>query len=132
MGLKAERRSGEFRRRLAFRSEMMAFLQSVPGVAAVSTAGSLRRMRATVGDLDLLVAAVSSKPVIEAFVNHPDVLAVSGQGEVKASVEFTQGIRAQLWVHPPERWGTALHMPQAERSQRPPARTRSCARIIAF
>jgi DNA polymerase (family X) len=91
-----------------FAQEMLAFLKAIPGVVDASTAGSLRRMRATVGDIDLLVAAQDSRPVMEAFVNHPQVLAISGQGETKASVEFQHGIHAQLWVHPPERWGTAL------------------------
>ena len=45
---------------------------------------------------------------MQAFINHPEVLSVSGQGDTKASVEFNHSLRAQLWVHPPERWGTAL------------------------
>lgn len=91
-----------------FAQELFAYLGAVPGVARVSAAGSLRRMRATVGDLDILVAAIDSGPVMEAFTNHPQVISVSGKGSTKASVEFHNNIRAQLWVHPPERWGTAL------------------------
>ncbi|HLA99080.1 MAG TPA: DNA polymerase/3'-5' exonuclease PolX, partial [Anaerolineales bacterium] len=88
--------------------ELCAFLRTVPGVAAVEPAGSLRRMRATVGDLDILVAAQDSSPVMAAFVGRPDVARVLGHGETKSSVEFNHGLRAQLWVHPPERFGTAL------------------------
>ena len=88
--------------------ELCAFLRTVPGVAAVEPAGSLRRMRATVGDLDILVAADDSAPVMAAFVGRPDVARVLGHGETKSSVEFNHGLRAQLWVHPPERFGTAL------------------------
>lgn len=91
-----------------FAQELFTYLGAVPGVARVSAAGSLRRMRATVGDLDILVAAIDSGPVMEAFTNHPQVISVSGKGSTKASVEFHNNIRAQLWVHPPERWGTAL------------------------
>lgn len=87
---------------------LLSQLRQVPEVRAAETAGSLRRMRATVGDLDLLVAASDSRPVMDAFVNHPDVERVLGHGEIKSSVEFTSGLRAQLWVHPPERFGTAL------------------------
>ncbi len=47
-------------------------------------------------------------PVMQAFTGLPDVARVVGQGEVKASVEFSHNLRAQLWVHPPERFGTAL------------------------
>ena len=88
--------------------ELLAFLRAQPGVQAAEVAGSLRRMRPTVGDLDLLVAAADSEAVMQAFVSRPDVERVLGQGSTKASVEFTYGLRAQLWVHPPERFGTAL------------------------
>ncbi len=91
-----------------FAQEMLAFLRAVQGVVAAEAAGSLRRMRATVGDLDLLAAATDSAPVMEAFVEHPEVSRVLGQGATKSSVEYHHGLRAQLWVHPPERFGTAL------------------------
>src|SRR5512139_594818 len=88
--------------------ELMAFLRSQPGVQAVEAAGSLRRMRTTVGDIDLLVAGADSEAVMKAFVSRPDVERVLGQGSTKSSVEFTYGLRAQLWVHPLEHFGTAL------------------------
>jgi DNA polymerase (family 10) len=87
---------------------LLEMLRGLPGVTAAEAAGSLRRMRSTVGDLDLLAAAADSGPVMDAFVNHPQVSRVMGHGETKSSVEFTTGLRAQLWVHPPERFGTAL------------------------
>jgi DNA polymerase (family 10) len=65
-------------------------------------------MRSTVGDLDILVAARDSGPVMEAFTTLPGVVRVQGKGETKSSIEFGDGVRAQVWVHPPERFGTAL------------------------
>ncbi|GAB4444406.1 MAG: DNA polymerase/3'-5' exonuclease PolX [Anaerolineales bacterium] len=88
--------------------EIIRTLKGVKGVVAAEPAGSLRRMRSTVGDLDILVAAKESAPVMEAVVNLPGVSRVLGKGETKASIEFTDGVRAQVWVHPPERFGTAL------------------------
>jgi DNA polymerase (family 10) len=88
--------------------EIVRTLKGVRGVVAVEPAGSLRRMRSTVGDLDILVAAEDSAAVMEAFVHLPGVSRVLGKGETKASIEFTDGIRAQVWVHPPQRFGTAL------------------------
>jgi len=88
--------------------EIIGVLKGVKGVTAAEPAGSLRRMRSTVGDLDILVAAKDSSAVMEAFVNLKGVSRVLGRGETKASIEFTDGVRAQLWVHPPERFGTAL------------------------
>jgi len=88
--------------------EIIAQLKKVKGVVDAQPAGSLRRMRPTIGDLDIAVATKDSKPVMEAFVNLPRVLRVLGRGDTKASVEFTDGTRAQVWVHPPQEFGTAL------------------------
>src|SRR5581483_3885618 len=88
--------------------EIIAQLKKVKGVVAAEPAGSLRRMRSTIGDLDILVAAKDSKPVMEAFTKLPGVVRVLGKGETKSSIEFGDGVRAQVWVHPPEEFGTAL------------------------
>jgi DNA polymerase (family 10) len=88
--------------------EIIAALKQIEVVTAAEPAGSLRRMRPTVGDLDILVAAEESAPVMEAFTSLPGVMRVLGKGETKSSIEFTDGVRAQLWVHPPEKFGTAL------------------------
>ncbi len=91
-----------------FAHSQLAFLRGLPGVVAAEPAGSFRRMRDTIGDLDFLVAASDSTPVMEAFAQQPNVAHVEGFGSTKTSVEYTNGLRAQLWVHPPERFGTAL------------------------
>ena len=91
-----------------FAQEMLRYLKEAPGVVYTAAGGSLRRMRNTVGDLDLVAAAADSKAVMQAFVTHPQVARVVSQGETKASVEYDNKLRAQLWVHPPERAGTAL------------------------
>ncbi len=88
--------------------ELLEYLRKSPGVIRAEPAGSLRRMRSTIGDLDLLVSTSDSGPVMEAFVNHPQVVRVTGHGEAKSSVEFQHSLRAQLWVQSPERFGTAL------------------------
>ncbi len=88
--------------------DITAQLKKVKGVVAAEPAGSLRRMRSTIGDIDILVAARDSAPVMEAFTKLPGVIRVLGKGETKSSIEFGDGTRAQVWVHPPERFGTAL------------------------
>lgn len=88
--------------------EIIKVLKGVKGVVDAQPAGSLRRMRSTVGDLDILVAAKDSAAVMEAFVNLKGVERVLGKGDTKASIEFYDGVRAQIWVHPPEKFGTAL------------------------
>ena len=88
--------------------EIILGLKKIKGVVEAQPVGSLRRMRSTVGDLDILVAANESAPVMEAFTRLPGVNRVLGKGETKSSIEFHDGVRAQVWVHPPERFGTAL------------------------
>ena len=83
-------------------------LKKVPGVVAAEPAGSLRRMRSTVGDIDILIASSDAKPVMDRFTTLPGVARILGKGPMKSSIEFNDGLRAQLWVHPPERFGTAL------------------------
>ncbi len=88
--------------------QLLSRLWEIEGVQRAEVAGSLRRMRETIGDLDLLVCAQDTPRVIQAFIAFPEVDRVLGQGEIKASVELIDGLRVQLWVHPPERFGSAL------------------------
>jgi DNA polymerase (family 10) len=88
--------------------ELIGFLREQPGVVEASPGGSVRRMAETVGDLDLLAAAPEPGPVMAAFLEHPAVEEIVSRGEVKSSVVFEDGLRGQLWVHPPEHFGTAL------------------------
>jgi DNA polymerase (family 10) len=88
--------------------QIIGELKKVKGVVDAQPAGSLRRMRSTVGDLDILAASKDSSAVMEAFTNLPGVSRVLGKGETKSSIEFSDGVRAQVWVHPPEKFGTAL------------------------
>jgi DNA polymerase (family X) len=83
-------------------------LMTVKGVVDAQPAGSLRRMRSTVGDLDILVAAKDSSAVMEAFIKLPRVNRVLGKGPTKSSIEFNDGVRAQVWVLPPQQFGTAM------------------------
>jgi DNA polymerase (family 10) len=105
-----KRRSGRIAlgKAYPFAQELLAFLRSLPGVEKAEAAGSLRRMRSTVGDLDLVVAAANSQPVMQAIAQHPDTLDVVSQGTTKISLEFRNNLRAQLWAFPPERFGTGL------------------------
>jgi DNA polymerase (family 10) len=82
-------------------------LRGLKGVVQAEAAGSLRRFRETVGDLDLIVGAKNSGTVLEAFIQFPEVARTLGQGDTKASVELHDGTRVQVWVHPPEHFGSA-------------------------
>jgi len=86
-------------------------LRSHEGVIRASVAGSLRRCRETIGDLDFLVSAQprDAPGIISAFVSAPDVLNVSAQGETKASVVLKGGIQADLRVVSDEQFAFALN-----------------------
>ena len=88
--------------------EIVRMLRAMPGVIAAESAGSLRRGRATIGDLDFIVAANDSRPVMAAFMTLPQVARVLGQGPTKTSVVLENGLQADLRVLPPERYGTLL------------------------
>lgn len=88
--------------------EILAIVRKVPGVIRAAPAGSLRRMRETVGDLDLLVASREPEPVMEHFRRLPQLKAVLLSGRTKTSIRTETGLQIDLRVLQPERWGTAL------------------------
>ena len=80
----------------------------VPGVDQVEIAGSFRRRKETVGDLDVLVCGGRSSDVMEAFVTQPDVAEVLGHGETKSSVRLRNGLQVDLRHVPVASFGAAL------------------------
>lgn len=87
---------------------MLDALRQVPGVVQAAPAGSLRRMRETVGDLDLLVASADPKPVMACFRELSYVAEVLLSGPTKTSIRTHDGFQVDLRVLEPARWGTAL------------------------
>ena len=83
-------------------------LRTIRRVKRVTYAGSLRRMRESIGDVDLLVASSDAPPVMEAFVSHPSVARVLAHGDTKSSVITELGLQVDLRVVPDEAWGAAL------------------------
>jgi DNA polymerase (family 10) len=88
--------------------ELLMKLRQVEGVEQAEAAGSLRRMRETIGDVDLIVANKKPEAVMKAFVSQDSVDEVRGRGDTKSSVVLRNGLRVQVWIHPPERFGSAL------------------------
>src|SRR5712692_6509243 len=88
--------------------DIIAQLSTVKECRRVAYAGSLRRMAETIGDVDILVASVKPKPIMDASRTLTHVQRVIGSGETKTSIRTTQGIQVDLRVVPPEAWGAAL------------------------
>ncbi len=83
-------------------------VRAVPGVRQVEVAGSFRRRRETVGDLDLVVAGGDGDQVMDAFASHPYVMDVIARGPTKCSVRIASGLQVDLRIVPPESFGAAL------------------------
>ena len=88
--------------------ELVRLLGAADGVKQISLAGSLRRMKETVGDIDLLVTSTAPAAVMEAFVRLPQVEAVVERGSTKAAIRHREGIQVDLRVVEPETFGAAL------------------------
>ena len=93
----------------AIAEPILAGLRALPQVSHAESAGSLRRARETVGDLDFLVASSEPKPIMDWFVAYPGVKEVTAHGETKSSVRFENGLQADLRVVPAEQFYFALH-----------------------
>ncbi|HXV24156.1 MAG TPA: DNA polymerase/3'-5' exonuclease PolX [Alphaproteobacteria bacterium] len=87
---------------------LIAQLETMPGVDQVEVAGSYRRRRETVGDLDLVAAASEGKAVIERFVALPQVAKVVAQGKTRATVRLRTGVQVDLRAVENASYGAAL------------------------
>lgn len=83
-------------------------LKGVPGVERIDPAGSLRRKRDTIGDVDILVSSSSPHEVMEAFIHLPEVREVLARGETKSSVLTQEGYQMDLRVVQQDHYGAAL------------------------
>ncbi|MTD56470.1 DNA polymerase/3'-5' exonuclease PolX [Amycolatopsis pithecellobii] len=88
--------------------EIVARLSTVDGCERCTHAGSLRRFRETIGDVDILAAATDSAPLMAAFRELDLVTEVIASGEKKTSIRTTRGLQVDLRVVPPDSWGAAL------------------------
>ena len=84
-------------------------LKKIKEIKRITLAGSLRRMRETIADADILVASDKPKPVMDAFVNLPQTAKVVAKGNTKSSIVTKDGFQVDLRVVKPESFGAAQH-----------------------
>jgi DNA polymerase (family 10) len=89
--------------------DLLARLRAAAGVERAEAAGSFRRRRETLGDLDLLAAAAQGDAAVDTFCRTPGVARVLARGSTRASVVLADGFQVDLRVVAPESWGAALH-----------------------
>ena len=85
------------------------FLKSVEGVKDAIIAGSYRRKKETVGDLDILVTCSEDSPVMDKFTSYEDVQEVVSQGSTRSTVILRSGLQVDLRVVAEKSYGAALH-----------------------
>src|SRR3954451_12751653 len=99
---------------LPIAESLVARLRELPAVGQAEVAGSLRRRRETIGDVDLICSlkgatdGATGEAVSAAFVKFPEVERVLGQGSTKASVVTAGGLQVDLRIVPAENFGAAL------------------------
>ena len=84
-------------------------LQSLPFVQMAIVAGSFRRRKETIGDIDILVISSEPAKVMDYFVKMPEVINISGKGETKSTVKLENGIDVDLRVVTEKSYGAALN-----------------------
>ncbi len=88
--------------------EVYEKLKSLKEVEEISLAGSVRRKKETIGDVDLLVISKNPKKVMDFFVSLPGVIKIWGKGATKASVRMRDGFDMDIRVVPKRSYGSAL------------------------
>lgn len=87
---------------------LVAFLKAGEGIDQIEVAGSYRRGKETIGDLDLLVVSTIPNTVMDRFAQFEEVEKILGRGETKMSVRLYKGLQVDLRVVPAESFGAAL------------------------
>jgi DNA polymerase (family 10) len=88
--------------------ELLAGVRAHPACVAASEAGSLRRRRETVGDIDLIAASADAPALLAAFTELSPVEEVLARGDTKATIVTNDGIQVDLRVVPPDAYGNLL------------------------
>jgi len=93
---------------MQYAEALIAYLKASAGVKKVVAAGSYRRAKETIGDLDILVTADPGSPVMDRFTSYPEVEKVLAHGVTKASVRLACKLQVDVRVVPEDSYGAAL------------------------
>jgi DNA polymerase (family 10) len=93
----------------AIAAPLVEYFRGVEGVKQVEVAGSFRRRRETVGDLDVLVTAARGARVMQQLVRYEEVAEVQAQGSTRATLRLRNGLQVDMRVVPASTFGAALH-----------------------
>lgn len=88
--------------------DLQTYLRAIPGVTAAEVAGSWRRRRETVGDLDAVAASTDPASAVDAFTEWPPIAEVVSHGDTRASVVLHSGLAVDFRAVEPQYFGAAL------------------------
>ncbi len=134
-GIEAHRRrTGRFKLSDAdqYVEPLLAYLRALPAVQRLEVAGSYRRRRETVGDIDLLAIATEPQEVVEGFTSYPDVKSVELAGDTKVTVVLRSGLQVDLRILLPESYGAALQYFSGSKAHNVKLRKRAVAQGLSI
>jgi len=87
---------------------LVEYMRAGGGIQEIEVAGSFRRRRETIGDLDILVTSTAPEQAMVRFIKYPDVQRVVSQGPTRATVRLSGGLQVDLRAVEPDAYGSAL------------------------
>src|SRR5712692_7518212 len=106
--------------------ELKRYIGELDGIENIAAAGSLRRGKETIGDLDLLVTGPNAEAALDRFVGYPRVHEVLGRGENKASAKIgREGLQVDVRALPRESYGAAMQYFTGSKEHNVAVRTRA-------
>jgi DNA polymerase (family 10) len=87
---------------------LLAYMRALPAVEDAAVAGSYRRSRETVGDIDIVASSSRPEPAIDAFARYPEATRVVERGSTRATIILRSGLQVDIRVVAPESYGSAL------------------------
>ncbi len=87
---------------------LITWLRALPGIQTATVAGSYRRSRDTVGDLDIVLSTADTKSAIEGFTHYHEIIKVIARGSTRATALLRSGLKVDLRAVRPDSYGAAL------------------------
>ena len=113
-----------------FAEPLLDWIRQIDGVQKADIAGSYRRRKETVGDLDILVAGDKGDAIIDRFTEYDEVEEIASQGKTRATVTLRSGLQVDLRVIPDASWGAAMHYFTGSKAHNIDGRRRAQARDL--
>lgn len=111
-----------------FAKPLLTFIEKIDGVHQAALAGSYRRRKETVGDLDILVTAGDGAAVIERFISYDEIADIVSKGKTRSTVILRSGLQVDLRVVPDASYGAAMHYFTGSKAHNIACRKRAVAR----